>query len=108
MASRVNIILDQGTTFNTQFTFTDDNDEPIDFSTYTANSQMRKSYTSSTAYAFTVNLTSVGVITLSMNANTTSSITAGRYVYDLEVQDVNGVRSRLVEGIVTVTPEITR
>jgi len=108
MASRVNIILDQGTTFNTQFTFTDDNDEPIDFSTYTANSQMRKSYTSSTAYAFTVNLTSVGVITLSMNANTTSSITAGRYVYDLEVQDANGVRSRLVEGIVTVTPEITR
>ena len=35
MASKVNIVLDQGTTFNTTFTFTDVNDNPIDFTTYT-------------------------------------------------------------------------
>lgn len=108
MAARVNIILDQGTTFNTEFSFTDDNDEPIDFSTYTANSQMRKSYTSNTAYSFTVSLANNGLITLSMNAATTSTISAGRYMYDLEVQDTANTRSRLVEGMVTVTPEITR
>lgn len=108
MAAKVNIVLDQGTTFNTSFSFSDDNDEPIDFSSYTANSQIRKSYTSSTAYTFTVGLGNNGIITLSMNAATSSTITAGRYLYDLEVQDTNGVRSRLVEGIVTVTPEITR
>jgi len=108
MAERVNIIMDQGTTFNTQYVFTDDNDNLIDFSSYTANSQMRKAYTSNTAYAFTVSMNSNGTIILSMNAATTSSITAGRYMYDLEVQDVNGTRSRLVEGMVTVTPEITR
>jgi hypothetical protein len=45
---------------------------------------------------------------LGMSANTTSAITAGRYLYDLEVTDSTGVKSRLVEGIVTVTPEITR
>lgn len=108
MAARVNIVIDQGTTFNTTYSFTDDNDEPIDFTTFSANSQMRKSYSSNTAYTFTVSLANNGVITLSMNSATTSTITAGRYMYDLEVQDTNGTRSRLVEGMVTVTPEVTR
>ena len=108
MAQKVNIVVDQGTTFSTSFTFTDDADNPIDFTSYTAASQMRKSYSSSTSYSFDVGLTSSGIITLGMSANTTTQITAGRYLYDLEVTDINGVRSRLVEGIVTVTPEITR
>lgn len=108
MAQKVNIIIDQGTTFNTDFTFTNDYDEPINFSTYQGRSQMRKSYSSATSYPFTVSLGSDGIISLSMNAVTTSSITAGRYVYDLEVVDGNGVVSRLVEGIATVTPEVTR
>lgn len=107
MAVKTNIVIDQGTDFNSSFTFTDESDEPIDFTTYTANSQMRKSYTSSTAYTFNLNMTNNGIITLSMNAATTSSLSAGRYVYDLEVES-SGVRSRLVEGIVTVTPQVTR
>lgn len=108
MAQKVNIILDQGTTFNTDFTFTDEQDNPIDFTNFQGSSQMRKSYSSSTSYSFTVALSSNGVISLSMNAATTSSITAGRYLYDVEVTDPNNVVSRLVEGIVTVTPEVTR
>jgi len=32
---------------------------------------------------------------------------AGRYVYDVEL-DNNGVISRIVEGIVTVTPQVTK
>lgn len=108
MAQKINIVIDQGTTFNTTFSIVDSNDDPIDFSTYTANSQMRKSYSSSNAYTFSVAMTSNGAVTLSMTANTTSSITAGRYVYDVEVQDVSGVRSRIVEGIATVTPQVTR
>lgn len=108
MAYKVNLVIDQGTTFTTSFTILDSQDQLIDFSTYTANSQMRKSYTSTTAYAFDVGLGNTGVVTLSMSANTTGDITAGRYVYDVEVQDVNGVRSRIVEGIVTVTPQATK
>lgn len=108
MAQKVNIVIDQGATFNTTFTILDENDNPIDFTTYTANSQMRKSYTSSTAYTFDVALSNSGVVTLSMSANATGAITAGRYLYDVEVQATTGVRSRIVEGIVTVTPQITR
>lgn len=108
MAQKVNISLDQGTTFNTDYTFLDDNNDVIDFTTYTGAAQMRKSFASSTYHTFVVSLGNNGIISLSMNAATTSSITAGRYMYDLEVTDLNGVVSRLVEGIVTVTPQVTR
>jgi hypothetical protein len=43
-----------------------------------------------------------------MSANVTNNIAAGRYVYDCELNDGNGTISRLVEGIVTVTPGVTR
>ena len=82
-------------------------DDPIDFSIYTANSQLRKTYTSSTSYTFQTSLANNGIITLSMNAATTANLSPGRYVYDLEVE-ASGVRSRLVEGVVTVTPQVTR
>lgn len=108
MANKVNIVIDQGTTFNTTYIIHDNLDEPINFTSYSANSQMRKSYSSSNSFAFSVSMTSNGQVSLSMNAATTSNITAGRYVYDVEVEDASGVRSRIVEGIVTVTPQVTR
>ena len=42
-----------------------------------------------------------------MNNATTSTMTAGRYVYDLELTDADGLISRIVEGTVTVTPQVT-
>jgi hypothetical protein len=108
MAAKVNIVIDQGTTFNTTYTIHDAIDEPIDFTGFTANSQIRKSYSSSNSYVFDVSLSNTGLVTLFMNVATTSSITAGRYVYDVEVESLSGVRSRIVEGIVTVTPQVTK
>lgn len=108
MAQKVQIIIDQGSTFSRDFSFLDNDGDPIDFSTYSANSQMRKFYSSSNSFSFNVSLFSNGQITLGMTANTTGSIEAGRYVYDLEVQAPDGTISRLVEGVVTVTPQVTR
>lgn len=108
MAAKVNIVIDQGTTFNTTYTIHDAVDEPINFTGYTANSQIRKFYTSSNSYPFTVAMTSDGQVSLSMTANQTGNIAAGRYVYDVEVESGSGVRSRIVEGIVTITPQVTR
>jgi len=108
MAAKVNIVIDQGTTFNTTYTIHDAADEPINFTGYTAESQIRKTYTASTSYPFTVTLTSDGQVSLSMTANQTGAITAGRYVYDVEVESGSGVRSRIVEGIVTITPQVTK
>jgi hypothetical protein len=43
-----------------------------------------------------------------MNAVTSANVTPGRYVYDCELTSSSNVVSRLVEGIVTVTPQVTR
>lgn len=111
MAVKVNLSIDQGSTFATTFNLTnEDTGEILDLSTYSAAGQIRKHYSSSNSVSFvcTVN-TSTGVLAASLTANTTKAMTAGRYVYDIEVtESVTGSVSRIVEGIVTVNPEVTR
>ena len=108
MATKSNIQMDQGSTFSTIVNLTDENGDAINLSTYTGAAQMRKHYTSTNSVSFTVSLTSNGQVTLSLTANQTANIVAGRYVYDVEVTDSGGTISRIVEGIVTVTPNVTR
>jgi hypothetical protein len=109
MAIKANIVIDQGTTFQTSINVTDDEENPVDLTEYSAAAQMRKHYTSSNAFSFTTSISpNLGIVTLSMTANTTNTITPGRYMYDCELTDPNGAVSRLIEGIVTVTPGVTR
>jgi len=108
MATKANLVIDQGSTFSTDLTLNDENGDALNLAGYSANSQMRKWYTSSNATAtFTTNVDAAGIITLSLTANQTGSITAGRYVYDVEIND-GSTTSRVVEGIITVTPQVTR
>lgn len=111
MAVKVNLSIDQGSTFATTFNLTnEETGEILDLSTYSAAGQIRKHYSSSNAVSFvcTVN-TSTGILTASLTANTTKAMTAGRYVYDIELtESVSGAVSRVVEGIATITPEVTR
>lgn len=107
MAQKLNIIVDQGTTFVTYFYVNGDDGLPINFSGYTGRSKIKKSYTSANSVSFSVNCDSTGLITLSLSANTTTNLVSGRYVYDVEVVDSSNQVSRIVEGIVTVTPQVT-
>jgi len=45
---------------------------------------------------------------LSLDANTTANLYYGRYVYDVVTIDGTGHVTRVVEGILTVTPEVTQ
>lgn len=108
MATKSNLLIDQGSTFSSIINLTDENGDAIDLSTYTGAAQMRKHYTSTNSVSFSVDLTANGRVTLSLTANQTANIIAGRYVYDVEVTDISGTISRIVEGIVTVTPNVTR
>ena len=109
MAIKANIVIDQGTTFQTSINVTDDEEVAVNLTGYSANAQMRKHYTSLTAYSFTTSISpDLGIVTLSMAANTTNTISPGRYMYDCELTDPNGAITRLVEGIVTITPGVTR
>lgn len=109
MATKSNLVIDQGSTYSTTLNLTDENGDPLALAGYTANSQIRKWYSSSNAAAvFTASINvDSAVITLSLTANQTSNLVAGRYVYDVELNDGSEV-SRIVEGIVTVTPQVTR
>lgn len=109
MATKVNLVIDQGADFSTNITLKEDDGTFLDLSNYTGASQLRRHYTSTTSTAFTLTLGgNTGTVTMAMNASTTGSLTAGRYVYDLELTDDGGAVSRIVEGIATVTPNVTR
>ena len=108
MAGITNIVIDQGTTFDLTINVTSDDGSPTDLTDYTISSQIRKSYYTNTYTDFTtskVNLT--GEITLSLTSTQTSALKAGRYVYDVEMASA-AETVRVMEGIVTVTPEVTR
>ncbi len=109
MATKANLIIDQGTTFSTIFNLADDDGDPIDLTGYTAEADIRKHYSSSNSQSFVIALGGQsGTITLSLSANQTSNMTAGRYVYDVELINTYNVVSRVMEGIITITPQVTR
>lgn len=105
------LFLEQGATFNTSITLDDVNGQAFNLVTYTASSQMRKSYYSSNATVTFVVSTGaspeLGVITIALDSANTANIYPGRYVYDVYVtNDVS--RVRVLEGIVNVTPQATK
>lgn len=112
MATKANITVDQGTSFTTQIDLTDENDDPIDLSAYTATAEIRRWYSSVDAAAtFSTDTgpnTAAGIVTLSLTANQTSNLEYGRYVYDVQVADASNTITRILEGIVTVSPRVTR
>lgn len=110
MAAFSELVIEQGSTFSSLLNVEDSNGDAINLYAYSANSQMRKSYYSSsyTVITSTVTGTSNGEITLSMTASNTSSLTPGRYVYDVIITSPTSVVTRVVEGIVTVLPSVTR
>lgn len=108
MATKANLVIDQGSNFTTTVTITDDDGNAMDLSGYSGAAQIRKHYSSSNSVAFNVAIAnSTGEVTLSLLANATANMIPGRYVYDCELT-LAGVVSRILEGIVTITPEVTR
>lgn len=112
MSGYVELYMDQGATFNNVINLTDDiTNAYINIFGYTVRSQMRRSYYSANASAnITCSITNAanGEIVLSMTAANTAIIKAGRYLFDLETVDLNGTVNRVLEGIITVSPRITR
>lgn len=49
-----------------------------------------------------------GLVYLVWPNKLTSSLPSGRFFYDLEIESAGGEVSRVLEGQVTVTPEVTR
>jgi hypothetical protein len=118
IAGLYNITCQQGATFQRQLTWTDPARDAYNLTGYTARMQVRSNVTSNTIIA-TLSTTAgntgtitlggtAGTVDLLISATNTAALTAGQYVYDLELVSGGGVVTRLLEGNFKVTAEVTR
>jgi len=111
MATISNLFIDQDADFTTTVTVNDSTGSALDLTNYTALAMIRKTYQSSTATTFTSSFVSprtTGQITISLTDTQTAALESGRYVYDLVITDSSGSKTRVVEGIATVNPSVSR
>jgi len=106
-----NITCPQGATFSRTFTYSIGG-TAVNLGGYTAALQVREQYDSSTVLSLTsgsgITLGgTAGTILVSVAATATAAITAGQYLYDLELT-TSGTVTRLLQGTWVHTPEITR
>ena len=110
MAGFVELTIEQGASFSTTVTVNDTTGAPTNLTNFSGQAQLRKSYYSSTANNFSVSITNApaGELTISLSAANTANLTPGRYVYDLLITSPANVKTRVIEGIATVLPSVTR
>ena len=111
MATISNIFIDQDADFTTTVTVNDSAGNALNLSGYTALAMIRKTYQSTTATTFTTTFAdprTSGQITISLTDTQTATLEDGRYVYDMVITDALGVKTRVVEGIATVNPSVSR
>jgi hypothetical protein len=107
----IELLVNQGATFQYNLDLKNKDQSPLNVTGATFSGQIRKSYYSTTATAdlnITVANTTNGNVVISMSSATTSAIKAGRYVYDVKMLDNANTTTRILEGIVTVTPQVTK
>ena len=111
MAAYVELTIEQGANLVSNVSVNDNQGDAVNLTTYSASSQLRKSYYSSSANTMLATITgnANGEITLSMTAANTANLTPGRYVYDLTIRNsVDNSVTRVVEGTAVVLPSVTR
>lgn len=111
-ANTLFLYLDQGATFsaNVPVSNTNTGNAEIDLANYSSRAKFRKHFSSSNSHTLTTSIhVNDAIITLTMNATSTANVADGRYMFDVEVYSANtGYVYRVAEGIITVTPEVTK
>jgi len=114
MAVSYNTVIDQGATWYLTVTYENPNGTPINITGYTAALQLRSLPSDATAV---LSLTTgagititgaTGTVAITATATQTRAIDEGNYYYDLEITSTAGVVTRLVQGQVVVSAEVTR
>ena len=114
-AGKLNIFIEQGATFEYVLTLTDETNNPINLTSYKARMQIRRTVQSRD---FLIELTTengrivispvIGSITLSISASDTANLSFTQAVYDLEIVSADDVVTRIIQGTVNLSKEVTR
>lgn len=113
-AAIIDLNVDQGSTYTLPLTYRDPNNNTVDISGYSARMQLRKTISQETPDLSLVSPTSItvgttnGQILVTMSAEQTGGLTSKKYVYDLEIESPSGVVTRLIQGNIFVSPQVTR
>jgi hypothetical protein len=116
MAVTYNTTIDQGADWYINFTYEQPSGTPVNITGYTAALQIR---TSPLAKTTVLNLTSAvgggititgasGLLACRATAAQTNAITNGKYAYDIEITSPAGVVTRICQGTIEVSPQVTR
>lgn len=120
MAGKLNLKINKGETFRHTLTWLDATEAPVNLTGYKARMQIRPDIDSDQVLLFfasdpllnpdgTITLTNAtGEIELYLSAVDTAAITWSAGVYDLEMYQSSDEVTRLVEGKISVSKEVTR
>ena len=115
-AYKQNLVIEQGATFSFNILWTEsDGSTPVDLTNYTAEMDIRATYDDpatiiqldTTNGRITLGGTA-GTIQLNISATDTAALSFDSAVYDLELTAPDGTVTRLMEGGVSFSPEVTR
>lgn len=114
-AANYDFEIEQGADKLKPFVWKDSNGTPVNLSNYTARLQVRKSVSAtdvlfemSTANNRISIVAADGKVILAFKHADTSALTWKQGKYDLELTSGDGTRTRLLQGTITISPEITR
>jgi hypothetical protein len=106
-----NLVINAGVDFEQVFTLEDGaNNAPINLTNYGLSAQMRKHATATGVTTFTTSFYDAanGKIQIGLSTAQTASLKPGRYVYDVVITNTSNKMERVVEGMVLVSPGVTR
>ena len=113
MAAYQDLFIDKGSDFTEIITLSDDYGVSYNLYGFSVTSLARTSYTTSNVsiqFGSTINDPANGVITLTANSAVTSNVipnNVGKLVYDIVVSDMNGRKTRVLEGQIFLSPNVT-
>jgi len=114
-AGRTDIYIEQGATFRQVFTWENSVGTPINLTGYTARMQIRSTIDAAVISATLTDANggltlggAAGTISLYLSDTATTALTITSGVYDLELVAPGGDVTRLVQGGVSVSREVTR
>lgn len=105
---KVNLVINQKSSFVVGFIVKDQDDNPVDLAQYTIEASLKKSFTSPTSTSFAttaISPTTDGKLEISLTPAQTTSL-SGDHVYDVAITNSSNFKTRIAEGNVRVDPGV--